>query len=78
MRLHRQSIAIVAETVLSWKPRKHEVRRRRKCSEVEFLPDFHDFLAGDPEPWRSVDTQKFREALLQVDKAYQAALELFI
>src|SRR5271165_4757657 len=42
-----------------------EVRRRRKCSEVEFRPDVHDFRVGDPEPWRSVDTQKVREALLQ-------------
>jgi RNA polymerase sigma-70 factor (ECF subfamily) len=54
-----------------------EVRRRRKCSEVEFRLDVHDFRAGDPEPWRSVDTQKVREALLQVDQAYRAALELF-
>ena len=54
-----------------------EVRRRRKCSEVEFLPDVHDFRAGDPEPWRSLDAQKVREALLQVDEAYRVALELF-
>jgi RNA polymerase sigma-70 factor (ECF subfamily) len=54
-----------------------EVRRRRKCSEVEFLPDVHDFRAGDPEAWRSLDAQKVREALSQVDEAYRAALELF-
>ena len=55
-----------------------EVRRRRKCSEVEFLPDFHDFRAGDPEPWRSLDAQKVREALLQVDEAYRASVGAFL
>ena len=54
-----------------------EVRRRRKCSEVEFRPDAHDFRAGDPEAWRSLDAQKVREALLQVDEGYRVALELF-
>jgi RNA polymerase sigma-70 factor, ECF subfamily len=54
-----------------------EVRRRRKCSEVEFRPDVHDFRAGDPEAWRSLDAQKVREALLQVDEGYRVALELF-
>jgi RNA polymerase sigma-70 factor, ECF subfamily len=54
-----------------------EVRRRRKCSEVEFRPDLPDFRAGDPEAWRSLDAQKVREALLQVDEGYRVALELF-
>jgi RNA polymerase sigma-70 factor (ECF subfamily) len=54
-----------------------EVRRRRKCSEVEFRPDVHDFWAGDPEAWSSSDGQKIREALLQVDEGYRVALELF-
>jgi RNA polymerase sigma-70 factor, ECF subfamily len=54
-----------------------EVRRRRKYSEVEFLPDVHDFEAVDPEAWRSLDAQRLREALLQVDPMYGTALELF-
>ena len=54
-----------------------EVRRRRKYSEVEFRPAVHDVRAGDPEAWRSLDAQKVRKALLQVDEAYRVALELF-
>ena len=54
-----------------------EIRRRRKHSEVEFLLDVHDFRDVDLDACRSLDAQKAREALLQVDEAYRAALELF-
>jgi RNA polymerase sigma factor (sigma-70 family) len=54
-----------------------KIRRHRKHPEVEFLPDVHDFPAGDPEAWTSLDAQKIREALLQVDEAYRVALKLF-
>jgi RNA polymerase sigma factor (sigma-70 family) len=54
-----------------------ELRRRRKYSEGEFLPDVHDFEAGSSDAWSSLDSRKVREALLQVDETYRAALELF-
>jgi RNA polymerase sigma-70 factor, ECF subfamily len=54
-----------------------EVRRRKKYSEVEYLPDVHDFEARDPEAWRSLDAQRLREAFLQVEPIYGTALELF-
>jgi RNA polymerase sigma-70 factor, ECF subfamily len=54
-----------------------QARRRKKYSEVEFLPDVHNFEAGDPEAWRSSDVQRLRESLLQVEPVYRMALELF-
>ena len=54
-----------------------QARRRKKYSEVEYLPDVHDFEARDPEAWRSLDAQRLREALLQVEPMYGMALELF-
>jgi RNA polymerase sigma-70 factor, ECF subfamily len=54
-----------------------KMRRHNKHPEVQFLPDIHDFPAGDPEIWKSLDARSVREALLQVDERYRAALELF-
>jgi len=52
------------------------IRRHKKHPEVQFLSDVHDFAAGE-EAWRSLDARSVREALLQVDEKYRAALELF-
>ena len=54
-----------------------EIRRHAKCPEVEFLPDIHDFPAGDSECWRSLDARSVREALLKVAETYRVVLELF-
>jgi len=54
-----------------------KIRRHKRHPEVQFLPDVHDFRAGDPEVWRSLDARSVREALLQVDEKYRVALELF-
>jgi RNA polymerase sigma-70 factor, ECF subfamily len=53
------------------------IRRHKKHPEVQFLSDVHDFPAGDPEAWRSLDARSVQEALLQVDERYRVALELF-
>jgi hypothetical protein len=44
---------------------------------VQFLPDAHDFHAEDPQVWRSLDERNVLDALLEVDKKYRVALELF-
>ena len=54
-----------------------EIRRHEKYPEVEFLPDIHDFPAGDSQAWRSSDARGVREALLKVDETYRVVLELF-
>jgi RNA polymerase sigma factor (sigma-70 family) len=53
------------------------IRRHKKHPEVQFLSDIHDFPAGDPEAWRSLDARSVQDALLQVDEKYRLALELF-
>src|SRR6516162_8443825 len=65
---------------LGFLPRRHflhKIRRYKKHPEVQFLPDAHDFHAEDPEVWRSLDAGNVRDALLEVDKKYRVALELF-
>jgi RNA polymerase sigma factor (sigma-70 family) len=52
-------------------------RRCKKHPEVQFLPDAHDFHAEDPQVWRSLDKRNVRDALLEVDRKYRVALELF-
>ena len=54
-----------------------KICRGKKHPEVQFLPDAHDFHAEDPQVWRSLDERNVRDTLLEVDKKYRVALELF-
>lgn len=54
-----------------------KIRHQRKHSKVEFLPQVHDFAAGDPESWRFLNGRNLLAALSRVDETCRAALGLF-